>query len=211
MQQNDAKFKDVIRSIISDVSTEYNTIGSLEKIIILLEQLNDEEKKNNIKHIKSIAGMIKTFGPVKSIPLSSNQLRTLRRTLGKALTSDYEDNYRKDCKFSVNFTFKQSEDVIEKFDPDDVITETVYSLFTSVNQMMMSSSIAPFVVAYYDEINNFSDVFEENGEKYDLILLYIDDLLKMEGWIKGEGFQKEPNQKNIVEGLSKIIESISKN
>jgi hypothetical protein len=198
MQQNNAKFEDVIRSIISDISTEYNTIGSLEKIIILLEQLNDEEKKNNIKHIKSIAGTIKTFGSAKSSPLSSNQLRTLLRTLRKAVSSDYEDNYNKDC----NFTFK----VVEKFDPDDIITEIVYSLFTSVNQMMMSSSIAPFVVAYYDEINNFSDVFEENREKYNLILLSIDDLLKMEGWILYKGFKKEPNQKNIVEGLSKIIE-----
>lgn len=222
-------FHGLINGVIKVFHDEYDTVGSLDRIIAKIEALPQEQQTKYDERITKIKSTIKGYGEFKDRTLSSKQtnriLKVLREAVpvpsnvidhNKLLNSNYSGHsiQRFSPLSQLNTTnynttpYLTLEKKVVKFDTNDQIFQVVFTLLTDLSSFTLSSTLTTYVQTYYVLVNI---LLEDNFYKYKDITDEIEGCLQKYGWkckdSKSEGgFQTIPNQEDLVKDLKKITD-----
>lgn len=178
-------FSSFIHSLIKDVmNNDYKTIGDLNLIIGKLDNLPEMIKINHTNAINIIKMTIRSLCKERFDfhILTTAQTDTLLFTLTEVSKSK--------IKYTRN-----------TLSTDDMVMALTTVLLTDLNHIMLSSNISNY-------INNYLEILEmallEDRVKYNDIYDDILVMLERQGW--KNGFQREPNQSELVKHLSEIVD-----
>ena len=188
------------------IKYDYDTIGSLQDMIRILDKLSDEEKVKHCIIIDKIKNTIKGYGTVNYQKLTNKQSKNLISVLQQFEFSDKIVMPEKSPidKLICNQTeWKTDADVkanIVKINPDDTIYSIILNLLTNLSYDTLSSQMNNVIVDYLDMVNDIL-IYEP---KYINVTNEIEIMLKNNGWTSS-GFYSEPNKNKLIEQLQPII------
>ena len=193
------------------IKYDYDTIGSLQDMIRILDHLCDEDKVKHGMIIHSIKNTIKGYGTQNYQLLTNKQSKNLihvleqfefsDKTVKSAKTEIDNFNNQHDEKFYPSYksvTQQKVEQNIIKIDPDDTIYAVILNLLTQLSYDTLSSQINNIVLEYVDIVKDLYD------PKYSAVVNEIEAMLKKNGWTES-GFYSEPNKIKIMDELQPIV------
>lgn len=181
-----ASFNALIGTFASDLNDgKYKTTSCLVSMIDKIGKLPKSVQYDHVRDIEKIVLTIQSFGDPQ-VQLTQNQIHTLL----SLLTIELNGIPVKDNK------------IIEKFSREDVVIVTTLELLNNLIRNVMSISITNQILEYLDIIDM---VMLEDNEKYCYIYGEIIRALQSQGWEIGHGFQREPNVKELILSLDKIL------
>lgn len=222
-------FPIAIKEIIDKFDVEYDTVGSLDQIIEMIDKLPSEQLIKYKEHITKIKSTINEYGKSKDRSLSSKQSKRIFKILIDSIPAKlmdrkihYNTNYNLSSvgqlKFPppVHIPYYDSDGyrvihdypvAVKKFDSDDQISGTVLSLLTDLNRNTLGSTLNTFVVEYFGVVKF---LLEDDYNRYKDITNEIEECLQLHTWkcktdTSAGGFHSEPNRSALVEDLEKIV------
>lgn len=191
-----------------DKMNDYDTIGSLQDMIRILDKLPNEEKLIHCVIIDKIKNAIKGYGNTDN-KITNNQRKNLIHIINqfnftKSLKSKDESLKFRDWKPQVSLPFTEwkteaDTEADKKIDPDDVIYSVILSLLTNLSYDNLSSGITVIITDYLDMVNDIIN-YDPNHEK---IVKEIEIILKDNGWTNS-GFYSEPDKNKLMQALQSI-------
>ena len=224
---NDGKYKDdkSLRSIIKDFekmpkSVQFDHVRDIETITNMIDKCEGELLYGQIT---SLLSLLRSFErPVRFVDYQPKEIKSSKATD----TSEILKNFSKERKVEISTvknierkvgisTVKNTErkvgistvkniemDVcISKLEQNDVALETLQQLLFNLTRNILLSDITNYLEKYFEILDG---LMLENELKYRTFYNDIVVALEMEGYHRAHGFQRQPDQNNIVERLSSI-------
>lgn len=212
---NDCKYKDVksLQLIIANFeklprSVQFDHFRDIEKINMMINNLNHSEELLH-GQIASLVSLLRSFErPVKLNDYQPKEIKTMEVTN----TSEILKKFSKERKVGIyhnvfSITYEKKVENIEmdvcvnKFEQNDIATQTLQQLFLNLTRNILLSDITNYLEEYFVILDG---LLLENEFKYRTFYNDIITALEMEDYHRGHGFQRQPDQNNIVERLSLI-------
>lgn len=212
-------FPELIASVLVNFERTYTTTGSLRDLNKLLDSLPDEEVLIHNTHICEIKLAISALGKFDRI-ITNKQFYILTKALknGSGYTREKQKYGSGECvilkrdelydiQYHDNLPEAGKELFAVKYETDDIVSETVFTLLSNMNRNLMGSTLNSYV---YDYFAMMELLLNEDYNKYFKIHGEIKSCLMKYGWkCKDEktegGFQTEPLRFEMCKSLEEIV------
>ncbi len=201
-------FHFIIKEIIKNFH-EYDTVHSLNLIIVKLDNMSQDQQIKYTEDITKIKRTINEYGK-KDTTLSTKQSKRLLKVLSDIIPSKIQSAPIPKSEIKYTYNDKPNYNAVSKpakFDGDDQISEIVYMLLTNLNRDVLGSSLTNYVADYFVYVNI---LLEDHYSKYIDITEEIKRCLCNHTWqcesdTSAGGFYSEPDAIKLVHDLQTII------
>lgn len=186
------------------IDFNYNTVRSLDTLVIKLYQLPDQDKQQYAEQIVTIKQLLVSFGN-ENRTLTADEVDVLKNMLKPVYhvkEYEYVNNAEETHLIRSNIKINNPEEIHlirsnVKISKDTFIYEVLLNFLFDLNHCM-TSGITNLVINYL-EITN---VLEDSICKY--LIKEVQLCLECNHWTD-KGFQKEPNPVKLSEDLQSIV------